>query len=127
MSVEQSVEWEFAGETEVLKKTFPSATLSTTNPTWPDLGSNPGRRDGKPVTNRVSCGTASNALSSEVDQDRNHHKFMPAPLTTIQLLFYALFMHIFMICLFFHDVSVTVNAFICSYNVYLLKLHVSAL
>jgi hypothetical protein len=26
------------------EKTCPSATLSTTNPTWPDLGSNPGRR-----------------------------------------------------------------------------------
>jgi hypothetical protein len=31
---------------------------SATNPTWPDLESNPGRRDGKPATNRVSCGTA---------------------------------------------------------------------
>jgi hypothetical protein len=26
-----------------LEKTWPSATLSTTNPTWPDPGSNPGR------------------------------------------------------------------------------------
>jgi hypothetical protein len=32
--------------------------LSTTNPTWPDLGSNPGRRGGKPLTNRLSYGTA---------------------------------------------------------------------
>jgi hypothetical protein len=32
--------------------------LSTTNPTWPDLGSNPGRRGGKPATNRLSYGTA---------------------------------------------------------------------
>jgi hypothetical protein len=30
------------------EKNCPSATLSTTNPTWPDLGSNPGRRRGKP-------------------------------------------------------------------------------
>jgi hypothetical protein len=36
-------------------KTCPSATLSTTNPTWPDMGSKPG---GKPVTNRLSYGTA---------------------------------------------------------------------
>jgi hypothetical protein len=35
-----------------------SATLSTTNPTWPDLGSNSGRRSGKPATNRLSYGTA---------------------------------------------------------------------
>jgi hypothetical protein len=47
MSVEQSVEWELAVEIEVLgKKHTPSATLSTTNPTWPDLDSNPGRRGG---------------------------------------------------------------------------------
>jgi hypothetical protein len=34
------------------------ATLSTTNPTWPDLGLNPFRRSGKPVTNCLSYGTA---------------------------------------------------------------------
>jgi hypothetical protein len=39
-------------------KTCPSATLSTTNPTWTDLGSNPGRRSGKPAANRLSYGTA---------------------------------------------------------------------
>jgi hypothetical protein len=36
-----------------LEKTCPSATLSTTNPTWPDSGSKTGRRGGKPATNRV--------------------------------------------------------------------------
>jgi hypothetical protein len=35
-------------------KTCPSVTLSTTNPTLSDLGSNPGRRFGKPETNRLS-------------------------------------------------------------------------
>jgi hypothetical protein len=40
------------------EKTCPRATLSTTNPTRPDLGSNPGRRGGKPATNRLSYGTA---------------------------------------------------------------------
>jgi hypothetical protein len=58
MSVEQSVEWELAGETEVLVKTCTNATLSTTNPTWPDLGAKAGRRSGKPATNRLSYGTA---------------------------------------------------------------------
>jgi hypothetical protein len=39
------------------KKTFPSAALSTTNPTCcPDA--KPGRRSGKPATNRFSYGTA---------------------------------------------------------------------
>jgi hypothetical protein len=40
------------------EKTCPSATLSTTNPTWPDPGSNPGRRCGKPANNRLSYGMA---------------------------------------------------------------------
>jgi hypothetical protein len=38
------------------KKTFPSATLSTTNPTRSDPDSNPGSRGGKPATNRLSYG-----------------------------------------------------------------------
>jgi hypothetical protein len=38
------------------EKTCPIATLST-NPTWLDQGSNPGRRGGKPETNRLSYGT----------------------------------------------------------------------
>jgi hypothetical protein len=53
--VKQLVEWRLAGETEVLN---PSATLSTTNPTWPDPGSNPGRRGGKPAINRLSYDAA---------------------------------------------------------------------
>jgi hypothetical protein len=39
-------------------KTCPSATLSTTNPTWTDPGSNPGLRCGRPVAKRLSHGTA---------------------------------------------------------------------
>jgi hypothetical protein len=54
--VEQLVEWRLVGETEVLGENLPSATLSTTNPTWPDPSSNPGRRGGKPATNRLSYG-----------------------------------------------------------------------
>jgi hypothetical protein len=56
MIMEQSVECGSAGETEVLGENCPSATLSTTNPTWPDLGSNQGRRGGKTATNRLSYG-----------------------------------------------------------------------
>jgi hypothetical protein len=58
MSVEQSMEWRLAWETEVLGENLPSATLSTTNPTWLDQGSNAGRRGGKPVANRLSYGTS---------------------------------------------------------------------
>jgi hypothetical protein len=43
-----------------LEKTCTSATLSTTNPTWPDPGLNTGCRRGKPATNRLSYGAALN-------------------------------------------------------------------
>jgi hypothetical protein len=63
ISVEHSEELEFAGETEVvLEENLPSATLSTTNPTWHELSSNPNRRVGKPATNRLSYGTALNIM-----------------------------------------------------------------
>jgi hypothetical protein len=42
-----------------LRKTCPTATLSTTNPTWTDPGSNPGLRCERPATNRQRRGTAS--------------------------------------------------------------------
>jgi hypothetical protein len=40
------------------KKNCPSTTLSITNPTWTDPGSNPGLRGESPGTNRLSPGTA---------------------------------------------------------------------
>jgi hypothetical protein len=49
---------DWQGKPKYSKKTCPSATLFTTNPTWPDPGSNPGRRGGKPATNHLSYGTA---------------------------------------------------------------------
>jgi hypothetical protein len=39
MGIEDLVEWELAGETEVHGNPVPIDTLSTTNPTWPDLTS----------------------------------------------------------------------------------------
>jgi hypothetical protein len=39
------------------RKTCPSATLSTTNPTWIDPGANVGLRGERPATNRLSHGT----------------------------------------------------------------------
>jgi hypothetical protein len=50
MIVEKSMEYKFAGKPKYSEKTCPSATLSTTNLTWPDTGLNAGRRGGKPTT-----------------------------------------------------------------------------
>jgi hypothetical protein len=53
------VEWNWQGKTDVTRgKTCPNATLSTTNPTWNDPGSNPGLRGERPATKRLSHGTA---------------------------------------------------------------------
>jgi hypothetical protein len=45
------------------EKTCPSATLCTTNPTWPDPCSNPDRRGGNPTTNRLSYDTTKMYIS----------------------------------------------------------------
>jgi hypothetical protein len=57
MMMEKLVDW-ILGETEVSEKTSPSAALSTTNPMF-CLVTNSGRRGGKPATNLLSYGTAS--------------------------------------------------------------------
>jgi hypothetical protein len=46
------------GKPNYSEKTCLNATLSTTNPTWPDLDWNPDRRNGKPATNLLSYGMA---------------------------------------------------------------------
>jgi hypothetical protein len=47
------------------RKTCPSATLSTINPTWIDPCSNPGIRGERPATNDLSHGTAFNLMVTE--------------------------------------------------------------
>jgi hypothetical protein len=49
---------DWQGKLKYSEKTCPSVTLSTTDPTWPDPCANPGRRGGKPATNRLSYGAA---------------------------------------------------------------------
>jgi hypothetical protein len=46
------------GNRSTRRKPVPSATLSTINPVWPDSGSTPGCRGGKPAINRLSYGAA---------------------------------------------------------------------
>jgi hypothetical protein len=48
-----------SGENRITRgKPCHSDTLSSTNPTWTDPGSNPGFRGERPTTNRLSHGTA---------------------------------------------------------------------
>jgi hypothetical protein len=50
----QNEKWQ--GKLKYLEKTCPSIPLSTTNPTWPDLGSTLGHHGGKLATNYLSYG-----------------------------------------------------------------------
>jgi hypothetical protein len=50
------------GKQKYSEKTCPSSTLSTTHPTWPDMGANPSHHSGKPVTNCLSYGAANMAV-----------------------------------------------------------------
>jgi hypothetical protein len=59
MIVEKQIECRLARETEVLGKNLPQRHFCPSqNPTWLDPGLNPGRRGGKPATNRLSYGAA---------------------------------------------------------------------
>jgi hypothetical protein len=59
MIVEKQMECGLAGETEVLGENLPQRHFCPSqNPTSPDPGWNPGRRGGKPATNRLSYGAA---------------------------------------------------------------------
>jgi hypothetical protein len=53
------MECRLAGETEVLGENLPQRHFCPSqNPTWPNPELNPGRRGGKPATNRLSYGAA---------------------------------------------------------------------
>jgi hypothetical protein len=59
MIVEKQMECRLAGKTEVLGENLPQRHFyPSQNSTLPDPGLNPGRRGGKPATNRLSYGAA---------------------------------------------------------------------
>jgi hypothetical protein len=55
---------DWQGKPKYSEKPCPSTTLSTTNRTWPEPGSNPGHHGGKPGTNCLSYGAAMTGLSN---------------------------------------------------------------
>jgi hypothetical protein len=55
------------GKPKYSEKTCHSATLPTTNPTWPYQG----RRGGKPASNRLSYGTATTKIFTQCPENRN--------------------------------------------------------
>jgi hypothetical protein len=67
MNMKQCVEWELAGETEVLGENKPECNVFHHKfHKWSDLGSNPGPRGGKPATNNLSYGTATDVSKENI-------------------------------------------------------------
>jgi hypothetical protein len=59
MMMEKFVEWTIlAGETEILGENLPRRQFVHHKSHLPDPGANPGRRGGRPATNRFSYGAA---------------------------------------------------------------------
>jgi hypothetical protein len=63
--VEKLVEWRLARETEVLGENLPQRHVVHHNLAWLDPVSNPGRRGGKPATNRLSYGAPHAAITRD--------------------------------------------------------------
>jgi hypothetical protein len=77
---------DWQGKPKYSEKTCPSATLSTTNPTWLDPGSNPGRRDRKPATNRFELwrGLGSTITNQNLIREEIRGDWIRVMLVTIQ-------------------------------------------
>jgi hypothetical protein len=78
------------GKPKYSKKTCPSATLSTTNLTWHDLGSNKGRRGGKPANNCLRYGTACQLLYWVITTHKINRQKQPFLLSWLMAFLYAL-------------------------------------
>jgi hypothetical protein len=68
MIVEKQMECRLAGEIEILGENLPQRHFCPSqNPTWPDPVLNPGRRGGKPTSNRLSYGAANCNNLKQID------------------------------------------------------------
>jgi hypothetical protein len=68
------------GKPKYSEKTCPSASLSTTNPTWLDLVSKPSHHNEKSATKRLKCGTAF-ILLKNCSIRRHSSRLLPTVLT----------------------------------------------
>jgi hypothetical protein len=73
MIVEKQMECRLAGETEFLGENLPQRHFVHHKSQWLDPVLNPGRRDGKPATNCLSYGAASNANLIRMKFNSNFH------------------------------------------------------
>jgi hypothetical protein len=60
----------YPGKPKYSEITCPTPTLSTANPIWPDLGSKPGRRGGKPATNHLNMARPRNLNRSSLSMKK---------------------------------------------------------
>jgi hypothetical protein len=82
-AVEQSVEWDLAGETEVLGEYLPKCHFVHHKSHMIYLG----RRGGKPATNRLSYGTAFHELLTETNSDKHSFSWESHSLSAGQEIF----------------------------------------
>jgi hypothetical protein len=79
------------GKPKYSEKTYPRATLSTTNPTWLDPVLNPSRCGGKPATNRLSYGASLKHcyyICLRTNKEDRHRRLLTISLYTFWSLFY---------------------------------------
>jgi hypothetical protein len=82
MSLESDGGMILTGENlRIRRKTCPSATLSTTNPTWINQGANPGLRGERPATNDLNHGTASTDNYAELCSPEDIAEYIPYALS----------------------------------------------
>jgi hypothetical protein len=76
----QSISWNenWQGKPNYSEETSPNAILSTTNPIWLDLGSNPGRRGGNPTINSLSFGMATYTVNWKRNNGMDYGNTMAA-------------------------------------------------
>jgi hypothetical protein len=88
-AISEMNEWQ--GIPKYSEETRRNATLATTDPTWLEQGSNPGRREWRPANNRLIYGTTSafyltsNTKHRRIQQNLNLYNHSPIRLHDVLL------------------------------------------